>query len=199
MEIMNALVDPEKWRDDFLQKRILVLNQEIYSDIFESVVAWIIQWNIEDSCILKKDRQPITLLINSNGGSILAAHMLMDAIKTSETPVRTVGLGLIASSAFYIYLAASERYAFPNSVFLMHEGEIDIENSPSKAKNVMEFFNKVDERIKDYVVDVTTMTPEEYDDNYTRELYMYADEAKEFGIVNKIIGKDVTLNQFLKG
>ena len=62
----------------------------------------------------------------------------------------------------------------------------------------MAFFDDMDERIKQYVLERTDMDEKTYDKNENRELYMYADKAKEYGVVHKIIGEDITLKQILK-
>lgn len=189
----------DKLQAGFLQNRMLVFNQDVDFTLIDDAVSWILQWNLEDVCLAKKDRKPITLMIHSYGGDMFAAGALMDVIQNSETPVRAIGLGFIASAAYYIYLAAPERYAFNNSIFLQHDGEVDLSNSTGKAKDTMKFFDGMNEKIKQYVLDNTKMSEKTYDEKNDREFYMYAEEAKKYGIVHKIIGKDVTLKSILKG
>ena len=182
----------------FLQKRILIFNQDVIPMVIDNAISWILQWNIEDVLIPKKERAPITIFIHSYGGDMYVADSMVDIIRSSETPIRVVGLGLIASAAYLIYLAADERYAFKNSIFLQHDGEIDLSNSAGKAKDTMEFFDGMDERVKQFVLERTTMDEDTYDRNVNREFYMYSDKAQEYGVVHKIIGKDITLKQLLK-
>jgi ATP-dependent protease ClpP protease subunit len=61
----------------------------------------------------------------------------------------------------------------------------------------MEFFNLGEQRTKDFVLSHTKMTEEFYDQHFDTELYMYADRAKELGIVDKIIGEDVELEDVI--
>ena len=171
---------------DNLEQRILVLNEEITSDLIERFVLFILKWNREDKGRASKDRQPIRLYINSDGGDVMVALNLIDVILASKTPVYAIGLGTIASAAYYIYLAGHKRFAFRNSAFLQHDGGMTISNSNSKAKDTMRFFDNVDARIKEYVLKVTSMTDEWYEDHYTQEYWMFADEAQSLGIVDKI-------------
>lgn len=187
-----------KLYEGFFKNRILILNQDIEDSIVNEIITWIIQWNLEDVCLSKKDRKPITIFIHSYGGSTYSAGPMIDIIRTSETPIRMVGLGIIASAAYLIYLSADERYAFNNSIFLQHDGELELSNSTNKVKDTMAFFDDMDERIKQYVLERTDMDEKTYDKNENRELYMYADKAKEYGVVHKIIGEDITLKQILK-
>ncbi len=182
----------------FLQNRILFLNQDVDIRLIDDAISWILQWNLEDVCLTKKDRRPITIFIHSYGGDMYVAGPMMDVIHSSETPIRVIGLGLVASAAYLIYLAADERYSFTNTIFLQHDGEIDLSNSSGKAKDTMEFFDGMNERVKQFVLERTTMDEDTYDKNVNREFYMYSDKAQEYGIVHKIIGKDITLKQLLK-
>ena len=166
----------DKLSAGFLQKRILIFNQDVTAMVIDDAISWILQWNIEDVLIPKKERVPITIFIHSYGGDMYAAGPMMDIIRSSETPIRVVGLGL----------------------FLQHDGEIDVQNSSGKAKDTMAFFDGMNERVKQYVLDRTTIDEELYDKNKDREMYMYADRAKERGIVHKIIGEDISRKQIFK-
>lgn len=188
----------EKQQVGFLQNRIIIFDSEVDVYAIRDISAWILQWNLEDINLQKKDRQPITLIIHSVGGDMYAAGNIMDIIKASETPVRAISLGLVASAAYYIYLCAPERYAFANSIFLQHDGGVDLSNSNNKAKDTMRFFDSMNERIKQHVIENTNITEELYDENNDREWWMYADKAKELGIVHKIIGEDISLKQIFK-
>ena len=188
----------EKQNASFLQNRIIILDNEIDVPQVRDVTAWILQWNLEDVLLSKKDRTPITILIHSDGGDPFVAGNVIDAIRCSETPIRVVALGCVASAAYFIYVSAPERYAFKNSVFLQHDGGVQITNSNNKAKDIMNFLDRVDERMKELVIENTDITKDLYEENEDREWWMYADEAKELGIVQKIIGEDISLKQLFK-
>lgn len=179
-----------------LQNRILVLNESVTEAIVDEHTMCILRWNAEDKNIPPEKRKPIVLYINSKGGSSFDGQALIDVILASKTKVKTVCLGMAASMAYLIFLAGHERYAFPNSCLLMHEGAQEISNSASKTRDIMEFFDEVDERIKQYILDNTLIDSEFYDQVYKKELWMYADkQGKELGIVNKIIGQDCDLDE----
>jgi ATP-dependent protease ClpP protease subunit len=61
----------------------------------------------------------------------------------------------------------------------------------------MKFFDCMEERTKEYVLERTKMTEEFYDKIYEQEYWMYADEAKDLGVVDKIIGVDCTFDDIL--
>lgn len=177
-----------------LEQRILVLNDDITESVLENYILYIIKWNKEDKDIPTDKRKPITFYINSPGGSSIDGFNLCDVIMQSKTPVKGVCFALAASMGYHIYLATHERFAFKNSIFLQHDGEVCVANSRSKAKDTMKFFDSMEERTKQHVLERTKMTEEFYDKVYEQEFWFYADEAKELGVVDKIIGQDCSLD-----
>ena len=122
---------------------------------------------------------------------------MVDVILQSKTPVKCICIGVAASMGYHILLACDERIAFKNSVLLQHDGEIAIQNSRSKARETMKFFEDGEKITKEYVLSRTKMTEEFYDKIYEQEYWMYATEAKELGCIDKIIGVDIELDDVL--
>jgi len=182
---------------EYLENRTLILNNEIDESVIEDYVMYILKWNKDDMHLPVESRTPIKFLISSPGGNVFDANILIDVIESSKTPVVGVGLDLVASAAYLIYLACHTRVSFKNTSYLQHEGMLSIENSRSKVKDNVEFFDQQELRAKEYVLSKTNMTEEFYDNVYNQELWMYADKAKEFGIVDKIIGVDCDLDEIL--
>ena len=159
---------------------------------------YIMKWNTEDKDLPVEKRKPIWLYLQTPGGDVIAGFSLIDVIQTSETPVYTVCFSDCASMGFHIFISGHKRYAFKNSILLIHDGEISVNNSSSKAKDTMKFFETLDKRIKNHVTTSTKITPEFYDSIYDKEYYMYAnEEGKELGCVDYIIGEDVPLATIL--
>lgn len=185
-------------REENIKNRVLVLNEEIDECIIENYVLYILKWNAEDACLPVEARQPITLMINSGGGDCFTGFHLVDVIRQSITPIRAVGLAVVASMAYHIFICCPKRYAFKNTVLLQHDGEIGVQNSTSKAKDIMRFFDNLEERTKQHVLEFTKMDEEFYDKHYDQEYYMYAnEEGKKLGCVDYIIGEDCTLDDIL--
>jgi len=182
---------------EYLANRILVLNAEIGDDIIEDYVMYILKWNSEDKDIPINKRRKIRFLITSPGGNTFTANILSDVIMQSKTPIIGVALDMVASAAYQIYLACDERIAFQNSVFLQHEGELSMENSRSKFKQTVEFFDRIEQRAKDYILSRTNMSSEFYDEIYDQEYWMDVNKAKELGVVHKVIGEDCNIDEIL--
>ena len=98
---------------------------------------------------------------------------------------------------FLIGLAGHKRYATQNAKFLHHDGTNVIINSGAKVKDQMEFQEKIEARIKKYVIGQTRITEKEYDTHLRQEWYLFADEAKEYGIVDYIIGVDCDIDEVI--
>lgn len=189
----------QKMLEDFVDQRILVFNDEVDDCVLENYILFILRWNQEDNKtgIPYKKRLPIKIYINSPGGDLFAGSMMLDVITQSKTPIIGIAFGLVGSMAYHVYLACHERIAFKNSVFCQHEGDVAVSNSASKAKDTMEFFTQMDERLNQHILNRTKMEPEYLASKAKNEYFMYADEAKELGIVDKIIGTDCTLNYII--
>lgn len=183
--------------EDNLNERTLILNNEINDDLVEDITFYIIQWNREDKNLPKNSRKPIKLFINSPGGDVFSAMNLIDIMLSSATPIYTIGLGMTASAAYYIYLAGKKRIAFNHSIFLQHDGETQISNSSSKARQTMDFFEDMEKRTKDYVLSRTNMEEDFYNSIYDSEYWMYADQAMELGVVTHIISQNIKFDEIL--
>ena len=179
---------------DYYNNRIIVLNDDINENLIEDCIIYILKWNQSDKGLFKEDRKPITIYLNSGGGDSIIAMQLVDIIKTSITPVRIVGMSLVASAAFHIFIAGHERICFDNTIFVMHDGDVTISNSTSKAKDTMKFIDELDARYKNHVLTSTKMTEQFYDDHYDIEFFLFGNKAKEYGIVDKIVGEDCTMD-----
>lgn len=191
MPVLNGIdARYEQIMTDCLNDRMLILNNEIDSDILETYIVQIIRWNKEDKDLPCDKRKPIRIVINSPGGDLVIAMGLIDAIMQSKTKIIAIGVGNVSSAAFHIFIACKERIAFANTIFLMHDGEISITNSTSKARDTMAFFDLMEKRVKRHVLSCTKMDEEFYDSHYEQEFYMFPDNAKELGCVDKIVGID---------
>ena len=180
-----------------LRQRKLIINTEIEQGTIAEAVRHILQFNAEDKGKEQQDRQPILLYLVSNGGDVDSGFELIDAIINSKTPVYTINLGYQYSMGFLIGLAGHKRYASQNAKYLMHDGSNFIYNSGAKAQDQMAFNKKVEERVKNYILAHSKLTSKEYDSKLRVEWYLFADEAKEKGFVDYIIGVDCDIDEVI--
>lgn len=183
-------------KNHFNDRRIII-NQEITDDLLEKVCLMILRWNSEDKNLPIDCRKKIVLYLNSDGGDVIMGSQILSIIKNSKTPVITVGFAKCASMASYILAAGNIRYCFPNTVVLYHDGQTGYVSSGNKGKDIQKFYDKLDERMTDFMVKNTNMTKEFLEEIKDREYYMFPDESKEMGIVDKIIGIDCDMDEIL--
>lgn len=199
IDIERVLVDSGAVDELFylrdLKQRKLFINDAIEQFSVHDVVRHIMQFNAEDKGKRYDEREPIKLYITSCGGEVDAGFELIDVIRASETPVYTINLGCWYSMAFLIGIAGHKRYATKTAKLLMHDGSVFTYNSGAKAQDQMEFQKRVEKRIRDFVIERSNVTAEEYDGKLRVEWYMFADEAKEKGLIDVIIGEDCPLSE----
>lgn len=182
----NSFSPYDQLMKEDLDNRILLINEQISELVVDEHVMCILRWNAEDKDLPLDKRRPITIYLNSEGGSSFDGQALIDVILASKTKVRTVGIGMVASMAYLIFLAGHERIAFGNTSFLQHEGEAGVSGlSASKAKETMAFFDDMEDRAKKYILARTSISEEIYDKFYKREWWMFSQEAKKMELLTK--------------
>ncbi len=200
-EILNSVKDNLALEDYFYLKeykeRKHYITDCIDSDTVDDVCKAILQYNKDDAAIEPNERRPIILYLDTPGGEVTAGMKLIDVIQASQTPVHIVNLGTCYSMGFLIYIVGHKRFASKNATFLMHDGSIDIGGSTSKTRDYIAFNDIIESRTKELVVSSTSITPELYDEKYRREWYMFADEAKELGVVDEILGIDCGIGDII--
>lgn len=192
----NCTIEEMFYIED-LKERKLFLNTDIDQFSIAAIVRHILKYNHEDKEIPVENRKPIVLYLVSNGGCVDSGFELIDIIKSSKTPVYTVNLGYQYSMGFLIGLAGHKRFATKNAKFLMHDGSMVAYDSTAKLEDQMEFRKRNEERIKNYVLSTSNITSEEYDSKRRVEWYMFAEEAKEKGFVDYIIGEDCDIYEVI--
>lgn len=201
IELDKALLDNGMIEEIFylkdLKQRKLFLNVDVDQFSVADIVKHIMQYNAEDRNIEPEKRVPILLYVTSNGGEVNSGFELIDIIQSSKTPVYTINLGYQYSMGFLIGLAGHKRFALRNAKYLMHDGSTMYFNSGAKAQDQMEFQRRVEERVKSYILSRSKLTSKEYDSKLRVEWYFFADEAKEKGFVDYIIGTDCGIDDVI--
>lgn len=180
-----------------LEERKLYLTGEVGVYNTTDLIHKILQYNAEDKDIAIEDRKPIKLYITSEGGDVQSGFGLIDVILASKTPVHTINLGYWYSMALLIGIAGHKRYGTANSSILLHDGSNFAYNSSNKVQDQMDFFKKLEVRIKSLVLARTKVTQKMYDKKARVEWYMLADEAKELGFIDYLVGVDCELNEVI--
>lgn len=92
-------------------------------EVSHETIRPVIEWLLHENFVSKKRRKELLLMICSEGGNMESAFALIDVMKSSNIPIKTVGLGQIASAGLLIFLAGTpgRRVLTPNTSILSHQ------------------------------------------------------------------------------
>jgi len=136
-----------------------------------------------------ESHDPILLVLSSPGGHVESGDMIHDMIKFVEAPVKVLGSGWVASAGALIYAAAQKenRYALPNTRFLLHEPRGGVGGQATDVEIQAREIIKMRERLNRIFADATGQPLEKIKEDTDRDFWMSAKEALEYGLVGKII------------
>ena len=182
---------------DDVSERNLYINGEITADVFRHIYYFITKFNAEDIGVEIDKRLPIKLHISTQGGNVWDGLGICEIISNSTTPVIGICTSYALSMGFYIFISCDVRYATENTFLLNHEGFDGDYGHPSKIKDYINFSDRLNERLNKIIIHNSNLTARDLKDTERIENYMFADEAKDMGIVDFIIGRDCTLDEIL--
>lgn len=133
--------------------------------------------------------EPILLVLSSPGGHVESGDMIHDMIKFVGAPVKILGTGWVASAGALIYCAAKKenRYALPNTRFLLHEPRGGVGGQASDVEIQAREIIKMRERLNKIFAAATGQTLAKIKKDTDRDYWMSADEAVKYGLVSKIV------------
>lgn len=132
---------------------------------------------------------PILLVVSSPGGHVESGDMIHDMIKFVGAPVKILGSGWVASAGALIYSAAKKenRYALPNTRFLLHEPRGGVGGQASDVEIQVREIVRMRERLNNIFAEATGQPLEKIKKDTDRDYWMSAEEAVKYGLVNKIV------------
>ena len=166
-----------------LKDRIIILSGEIDDVMASSITAQLLFLAAEDS---EKD---ISLYINSPGGSITAGMAIYDTIRFIKPDVSTICIGMAASMGAFLLAsgAKGKRYALPNSEIMIHQPLGGMQGQATDIKIQADHIVKIKERMNMLLAKNTTQPYDKVCIDTERDNYMFASDALEYGIIDKII------------
>ena len=132
---------------------------------------------------------PILLVISSPGGHVESGDMIHDMIKFVGAPVKVLGSGWVASAGALIYSAAKKenRFALPNTRFLLHEPRGGVGGQASDVEIQVREIVRMRERLNKIFAEATGQPLKKIVEDTDRDHWMSAEEAVEYGLVSKIV------------
>jgi ATP-dependent Clp protease protease subunit len=173
-----------------LKERIVFLGTQVDDQSANLICAQLLLLSAEEP---DKD---IALYINSPGGSVTAGLAIYDTMQLIPCDVSTVCMGLAASMGQFLLCAGEpgKRYALPHSRILMHQPSAQFQGQAAdiaiQAEQIIYMKRMMAERIAQH----TGQPIERIEADSDRDRWFTADEAKEYGIVDRVIAKAVEVH-----
>jgi len=175
----------EKIEEMLLKHRRIFLSDSVDADSARDIIRKL--WYLE----LVDPGKPIVFVINSPGGSVDSGYAIWDQIKLISSPVTTLVTGLAASMGSILSLAAApgRRFATPHSRIMIHQPSIhglvrgQATDLDIQAKEMM----KTRQALVQTYVQATGKDAAVIDKAIDRDAWMSASEAKDFGLLDKVI------------
>ncbi|MEQ2527985.1 ATP-dependent Clp endopeptidase proteolytic subunit ClpP [Robertmurraya yapensis] len=168
-----------------LKDRIIMIGDEIDDQLANSVIAQLLFLESENP---DKD---ISIYINSPGGSITAGFAIFDTMQLIKPDISTICIGMAASFGAMLLLAGTKgkRYALPNSEVMIHQPLGGAKGQATELEISARRILKLREHINSIVAERTGQSIEKVAKDSDRDYFMNAQEALEYGIIDKIISK----------
>ena len=168
-----------------LNDRIVVLSEEVNDMTASLVVAQLLFLEGQDA---EKD---ISLYINSPGGSVSAGFAIFDTMQYIKCDVSTICMGMAASMGAFLLAAGAKgkRYALPNSEIMIHQPLGGAQGQATDIKIVSDHIIHIRDKINRILAEETGKPIEIIERDTDRDNYMTADEACEYGLVDKVLYK----------
>jgi ATP-dependent Clp protease protease subunit len=171
-----------------LKERIIFLGTAVDDTVANLVIAQLLFLQSEDT------NQDITLYINSPGGSVSAGLAIFDTMEHIQPDVTTICVGMAASmGAFLLAMGAKgKRFALPNSRVMIHQPSGGFEGTASDIEITAKEIVKTREKLNKILAQRTGQTIEKISADSDRDYWLSAEEAAEYGLVDKVITKTPT-------
>ncbi|MGN6419164.1 MAG: ATP-dependent Clp protease proteolytic subunit [Pseudobacter sp.] len=166
-----------------LKERIIFLGTAIDDSVANLIVAQLLYLDSES-------HQPISLYIHSPGGVIYAGFAIYDTMKILKSPVSTIAVGFSGSMGTVLLTAGAkgQRYALPHATVHMHPAGGGAKGYTEDVRIAYQEQERLQDQLFYVIAKNTGHAYEEIEAMYRRDKFMNAEEAKEYGLVDEILG-----------
>lgn len=166
-----------------LRNRIIMLGTPINDQIANLTVAQLLYLAREDP------NKPIRMYINSPGGQVYAGMAIYDTMQQVECPVSTVAVGFTASFGTVLLTAGTKgmRYALPNATIHMHQPLGGAQGQASDIAIQAQEILRLRTTLNGILSKHTGQSVEKIEEDTDRDIYMNANDAKEYGLVDEVL------------
>src|SRR6185503_16930783 len=166
-----------------LKERIIFLGEPIDDAVANTLIAQLLFLDAESS------KEDIKIYVNSPGGSVTSALALYDTIQHVKANVATICIGQAASAAAVLLAAGTKgkRYALPNARVLIHQVMGGVEGQQKDVEIQAREMLRIKNQINQILAKHTGQSMAKIERDSDRDYFMTAEEAKKYGIIDKII------------
>ncbi|MBQ4468333.1 MAG: ATP-dependent Clp endopeptidase proteolytic subunit ClpP [Firmicutes bacterium] len=166
-----------------LKDRIIFIGEEITEHLASVVVAQLLFLEAEDP---DKD---ICIYINSPGGSVSAGMAIYDTMKYIKPEISTIAIGMAASMGAFLLSAGTKgkRYALPNAEIMIHQPLGGTQGQAEDIRIHADHILKIRAKLNGIIAENTGRSIEEVSKDTDRDNYMTAEEAADYGLIDKVI------------
>lgn len=175
--------DDDKLQEKVLKTRTVLVCESINDDLARKVYQQLLILEAESR------EKPITVLVNSPGGEADSGFGIYDMLRFVQMPVRTLVAGLCASAAVLVYLAGAEqqRYSLPHSRFLLHQPSSQSFGQASDLQIASQEILRLRDHYNRIVAELTGKDLKTITRDADRDFWMTAQEARDYGLVTRVI------------
>lgn len=166
-----------------LKERIIFMGEDVNPHTANLIVAQLLFLQSEDA---KKD---IFLYINSPGGSVYDALAIYDTMQFVKNDIQTVGIGIQASAAAFLLSSGTKgkRLILPNASVMIHQPSSGTRGKVTDQEIDLKESLRVKRLLEEIMAKNTGQKPAKIHEDMERDKWLTADEAKKYGIVDKVI------------
>ena len=168
-----------------LNDRIIILSEEVNDANAALIVAQLLYLEAQDP---DKD---IQFYINSPGGAVTAGMAIYDTMQYIKADVSTICIGMAASMGAFLLSSGTKgkRIALPNAEIMIHQPSAGTQGKVTDMEIDVEHFLKIKQRLNKILSENTGKPVEQVKTDSERDHWMIAEEAREYGLVDKVIYK----------
>ena len=163
--------------------RIIILFGEITDATSASIISQLLFLSSND------ENKDIYIYINSPGGSVTAGLSIYDTMKYIKPKVVTIGMGLCASMGAFLLSSGDKRYALENTKIMIHQPLGGFQGQASDIKIHADHIMKTKKLLNKILAENSGANIEKLEKDTDRDNYMSAEEAKKYGLIDKIHAK----------
>ncbi|NEA98323.1 ATP-dependent Clp protease proteolytic subunit [Streptomyces sp. SID13726] len=166
-----------------LAQRIVLLGTQVDEVSANRICSQLLVLSAEDP------RTDIALCINSPGGSVYAGLAIYDTMRLIPNDVSTLAMGFAASMGQFLLCggAPGKRYALPNARIMMHQGSAGIGGTTADIEIQAENLDHSKRTMERILAENTGQTPETIARDGDRDRWYTAEEAREYGMVDRVL------------